>query len=203
MLPCHLYIILSEISVHLLFSNWIFGILLLNFESYILDPSLWLDTQLADNCSQFTVCLFILLIETFTEKRIDFSLFLLWIVILMSSVRTHCLALEPNPGFPRWHSGKESAFQFRRHKGSSFDTWVRKIHWRRKWQPTPVLLPGESYGQRNLAGYSPWGRKSRTRLSDFHYFTTMRFERCINFLVKSNFLGFYQTCAKVIAVLHC
>ena len=155
MLPCHLYIILSEISVHLLFSNWIFGILLLNFESYILDPSLWLDTQLADNCSQFTVCLFILLIETFTEKRIDFSLFLLWIVILMSSVRTHCLALEPNPGFPRWHSGKESAFQFRRHKGSSFDTWVRKIHWRRKWQPTPVLLPGESYGQRNLEGCSP------------------------------------------------
>ena len=63
--------------------------------------------------------------------------------------------------------------------------------WRRKWQPTPVFLPGESHGQRNLAGYSPWGRKSRTRLSDFHYFTTMRFERCINFLVKSNFLGFY------------
>ena len=77
----------------------------------------------------------------------------------MSSVRTHCLALEPNPGFPRWHSGKESAFQFRRHKGSSFDTWVRKIHWRRKWQPTPVLLPGESYGQRNLEGCSPWTRK--------------------------------------------
>ena len=31
--------------------------------------------------------------------------------------------------------------------------------WRRKWQPTPVLLPGESHGQRSLAGYSPWGRK--------------------------------------------
>ena len=27
------------------------------------------------------------------------------------------------------------------------------------WQPSPVLLPGESYGQRSLAGYSPWGRK--------------------------------------------
>jgi len=36
-----------------------------------------------------------------------------------------------------------------------FDPWVRKIPWRRKWQPTPVLLPGESHGQRNLAGYSP------------------------------------------------
>ena len=33
------------------------------------------------------------------------------------------------------------------------------MHWRRKWQPTPVFLPGESHGQRSLAGYSPWGRK--------------------------------------------
>ena len=31
--------------------------------------------------------------------------------------------------------------------------------WRRAWQPTPVFLPGESHGQRSLAGYSPWGRK--------------------------------------------
>ena len=31
--------------------------------------------------------------------------------------------------------------------------------WRRKWQPTPVFLPGESHGQRNLVGYSPGGRK--------------------------------------------
>ena len=40
-----------------------------------------------------------------------------------------------------------------------FDPWVRKSPWRRKWQPTPVFLPGESHGQRNLAGYGPWGRK--------------------------------------------
>ena len=31
--------------------------------------------------------------------------------------------------------------------------------WRRSWQPTPVFLPGESHGQKNLAGYSPWGHK--------------------------------------------
>ena len=31
--------------------------------------------------------------------------------------------------------------------------------WRRKWQPSPVFLPGKSHGQRNLAGYSPWGHK--------------------------------------------
>ena len=45
-------------------------------------------------------------------------------------------------------------------------TWVhfrfRKIPWRKKWQPTPVFFPGESHGQRTLAGYSPWGCKSWT-----------------------------------------
>ena len=41
---------------------------------------------------------------------------------------------------------------------------------RRKWQPSPVLLPGESLGQRSLVGYSPWGR-SQTWLSDSHTHT--------------------------------
>ena len=36
---------------------------------------------------------------------------------------------------------------------------VRKIPWRRKWQPTPVFLPRKSHGQRTLAGYSPQGHK--------------------------------------------
>ena len=40
-----------------------------------------------------------------------------------------------------------------------FDPWVGMIPWRREWQPTPVSLPGESHGQRSLAGYSPWGCK--------------------------------------------
>ena len=43
------------------------------------------------------------------------------------------------------------------------DTWIRSLGqedlWKRKWQPTPVLLPGESHGKRSLVGYSPWGRK--------------------------------------------
>ena len=37
--------------------------------------------------------------------------------------------------------------------------WVRNIPWSRKWQRTPVFLPGKFHGQRSLAGYSPWGRK--------------------------------------------
>jgi len=36
-----------------------------------------------------------------------------------------------------------------------FDPWVRKIPWKRKWQLTPIVLPGESHGQRSLASYSP------------------------------------------------
>ena len=53
---------------------------------------------------------------------------------------------------PWWFSGKESACQCRRHR---FNPWSRKIPWRRKWQPAPVLLPGKSCGPRSLVGYSP------------------------------------------------
>ena len=41
----------------------------------------------------------------------------------------------------------------------SFDSWVGKIPWSGKWQPTPVFLPGESHGQESLAGYNPGGHK--------------------------------------------
>ena len=37
--------------------------------------------------------------------------------------------------------------------------WIGKVPWRRAWQLTPVLLPGDFHGQRSLAGYSPWGHK--------------------------------------------
>ena len=55
--------------------------------------------------------------------------------------------------------GKDSACQCSRHKRLGFDPWVRKIPWNRKWQPSPVFLPGKSHGWRSLAGYSPWGHK--------------------------------------------
>ena len=56
-------------------------------------------------------------------------------------------------------SGEESACQGRRHKRCGFDPRVGKIPWRRKWQPTPVFLPGKSHGQRSRAGFNPWGHK--------------------------------------------
>ena len=59
---------------------------------------------------------------------------------------------------------KESSCQSRKCR---FDPWVGKIPWRRKWQHTPVFLPGKSHRQRSLVGYSPWSqKKSETRLSD-------------------------------------
>ena len=56
----------------------------------------------------------------------------------------------------RWCSAKEPSCQYRRR---GLDPLIRKIPWRRKWQPTPVFLLEESHGQRSLAGYSPWGYK--------------------------------------------
>ena len=44
-------------------------------------------------------------------------------------------------------------------KDQQVQSWVRKIPRRRKWQCTPVFLPGKSHGQRSLVGYSPWGCK--------------------------------------------
>ena len=58
-------------------------------------------------------------------------------------------------GFPDDSHGKE-CLQCGRPK---FDPWVRKILWRREWQPTPIFLPGEFCRQRSLVGSSPWGHK--------------------------------------------
>ena len=42
---------------------------------------------------------------------------------------------------------------------TQYNTWRGKIPWRRKWQPTPVFLPGKFHGQRSLEGYSQWGHR--------------------------------------------
>ena len=59
--------------------------------------------------------------------------------------------------------GCQSVAQTIKHLPAMQETWfdlkIGKIPWRRKWQPTPVSLPGKSHGLRSLAGYSPWGGK--------------------------------------------
>ena len=47
--------------------------------------------------------------------------------------------------------------------------WVGKIPWRRKWQPSPILVPGKSQGPRSLVGYSPWGRKESDTTEGLHF----------------------------------
>ena len=77
-------------------------------------------------------------------------------------------------GFPRWLSGKEYSCQCSRHRRRSFDLWVRKIPWRRKWQPTPVFLPGKSHGQRSLVGCSTWGCQELDMTENTHTNTYVR-----------------------------
>ena len=60
-------------------------------------------------------------------------------------------------------------FIFKKKKKWGFNTWVGKILRRKKWQPTPVLLPRESHGRRSLVGYSPQGRKEWDMTEWFHF----------------------------------
>ena len=62
--------------------------------------------------------------------------------------------------------GSEFCLQCRR---PGFNPWVGKIPWRRKWQPNPVFLPGESHGQRSLVGYSPRGCKELDTTERLHF----------------------------------
>ena len=67
-----------------------------------------------------------------------------------------CKEVTKVRGFPGGSDGKGSACNAG-DLGSI--PGLGRFPWRRKWQPTPVFLPGESHGQRNLVGYSPQGRK--------------------------------------------
>ena len=73
------------------------------------------------------------------------------------------------------------------------ETWVRSLGWedpwRRKWQPTPVLLPGKFHELRSLVGYSPWGRKESdtTEQLHFHFYqVTAEFILAIKFMIMCN-----------------
>ena len=90
-------------------------------------------------------------IQTFMCKFLCGRVF--WFLLIISlQVELLCCV-----GLPRWFSGQEPACQCRRHRSLRFDPCMGKMPWRRKRQPTPVFLPGESHEQRNLEGYSPYG----------------------------------------------
>ena len=72
-------------------------------------------------------------------------------------------------GFPGGSVGKESTCQCRRCERLGFNPWVGIISWRRKWQHTPVFLPGKSHGWRSLADYSPWDHKELDTTEWLHF----------------------------------
>ena len=75
-------------------------------------------------------------------------------------------------GLHCWLSDKEPACQCGRHR---FNLWVWKVPWRIKWQPTPVLLPGESHGQRSWQATVHGVSKSQTWLSDYYSLSLTQF----------------------------
>ena len=98
----------------------------------------------------------------------------------------HFLIWEP---LPRWCSGKESACQCRRHGFS----WVRR------WQLTPVFLPGEFHGQRSLAGYSPWGwhKWDCMHASEIHKISLIKKKKKKKEYSWFTTLGYFLLCSKV------
>ena len=96
---------------------------------------------------------------------------------------------------PWWLCGKESICPCRRHR---FDPWVRKIPWRRKWQPNPVFLPGKSHGQRSPAEYSPRSCK-RVR----HSLTTKQQYRLNHSELNDWFTGWHWIAIQLEACIIC
>ena len=86
-----------------------------------------------------------------------------YVLLRLDTFRAQVLTFK---WFPGGSYGKVSA----RSVGEpGFDPWVRKIPWRRKQQPTPVLLPGKFHGWRSLLGYSPWGHKESDTTEWLHF----------------------------------
>ena len=66
-------------------------------------------------------------------------------------------------------NGTELVAQRVKRLPAMWETWVRSLGRRRKWQSTPVFLPGESHGQRSLVGYSPRGCKESDTTEQLHF----------------------------------
>ena len=88
---------------------------------------------------------------------------------LLSQIFIDCILNRVSP-VAQWLTICLQCRSRRRHR---FNPWVWKIPWRRAWQPVPVLLPGESHSQRNLASYTPWGHKESDTIEQltllFHF----------------------------------
>ena len=87
-------------------------------------------------------------------------------LVLEKAMASHSSTLAWNIPWIEEPSGLQSMGSLRvRYDWANSLSLFTFVHWRRKWQPTPVFLPGKFHGQRSLAGYNPWGEKSQTQFS--------------------------------------
>ena len=97
-----------------------------------------------------------------------------------------------------------------KHLSTMRETQVRSLSlgrfsWRRKWQPTPVLLPGKLHGLRSLVGYSPWGHKESdmSELLHFHFLIPEAKSSSSEITNLTSFIESYQRGALIsCTVLH-
>ena len=136
----------------------------------------------------FFMCLLAICISSLDKFRSSLFFILSWVICLyilhINPLQSYHLQILPGS------DGKSICLQWGRPR---FDPWVGKIPWRRKWQPTPVLLPGKSHGQRSMVGYSPWGHKESdtTEWLHFHFHFLLPFSRS-----SFHFVSVFVCCAK-------
>ena len=100
--------------------------------------------------------------------------------LMIGTSEEHCSTLSTvSQGFPGDTVVKNPPANARRESSP----WVGKVPWRRWWQPTPAFLPGESHGQRSLAGYCPQGCKEVDRTEHAHTVSKPLYAS-VSFLVK-------------------
>ena len=97
---------------------------------------------------------------------------------------------------PWWLRRWSTHLQCRR---PGFAPWAGKIPWRRKWQPTPLFLPGKSHGQRSLVGCSPWGHKELGTTEWLTLSTLCKLKRCL--FCKNAILITVCSCSKNISLI--
>ena len=89
--------------------------------------------------------------------------------------------------FPNGSVGKESTCNAG-NRGDGFNSWVRKIPRGRKWQPTPVFLPGKSHRQRSCVGYSPPGCRKLDTTEGLNSNITIRLQNILAHLLPDPLL---------------
>ena len=102
------------------------------------------------NTVQYHKCMFLMIFKYFIFSSIVYS---------EKAMAPHSSTLAWKIAWMEEPGGLQSMGSRRvRHDWATSPLLFTFMHWRRKWQPNPVFLPGESHGQRSLVGCSPWGR---------------------------------------------